>query len=68
MINSYSLQLYATPELDVVEFACLTYQPVVEPFDVSFKLNLKDTGLFKDISELAMPSLSVHPRTPLHSS
>ena len=51
MTYSYSLQLYATPELDVVEFACLTYQPVVEPFDVSFKLNLKDTGLFKDISE-----------------
>ena len=68
MIFSYSLQLYATPELDVVEFACLTYQPVVEPFDVSFKLNLKDTGLFKDISESTMPSLTVRPRKPLHSS
>ena len=39
-------QVNATPELDMVEFACLTYQPVVEPFDMSVKLNFKDVGLF----------------------
>ena len=38
------LKLNATPELDLVEFGCLTYQPVVEPFDVSLKLRLKNAG------------------------